>query len=79
MTTWNDTLPPLIDHTNPSDEDIIRGAKNWRNRELAASDYTQLSDVPLTNKAAWATYRQELRDLPSQGPDPKQWIFPERP
>jgi hypothetical protein len=36
-----------------------------RNQLLANSDWTQMNDSPLTNevKTAWATYRQELRDL----------------
>jgi len=36
-----------------------------RNKLLANSDWTQMNDSPLTNedKTAWATYRQELRDL----------------
>jgi len=36
-----------------------------RNELLAQSDWTQMNDSPLTNevKTAWATYRQELRDL----------------
>jgi hypothetical protein len=35
---------------------------------LIASDWTQLPDAPLsaTQKTAWATYRQALRDLPDQ-------------
>jgi hypothetical protein len=38
-----------------------------RNRRLAESDWTQMPDSPLDDatKAAWATYRQELRDLPT--------------
>ena len=79
MTTWNDTLPPLADPVNPSDEDVLRGARNWRNRELAASDWTQLPDVDIANKLDWAVYRQQLRDLPSQGSDPKLWVFPVPP
>ena len=79
MTTWNDKLFPLIDRINPSNEDIIKGIKNWRNRELAASDWTQLPDVDLANKWDWAVYRQELRDLPAQGADPKLWVFPVPP
>ena len=44
--------------------DLIR---NIRNDMLSASDWTQTIDCPLTDakKAEWATYRQELRDLPS--------------
>jgi len=40
----------------------IRGQ---RNTLLAACDWTQIADCTITNKAAWATYRQTLRDLPS--------------
>lgn len=40
--------------------------KLWRNAQLAASDWTQTLDAPV-DKAAWATYRQALRDLPAQG------------
>ena len=36
-----------------------------RDRLLSASDWTQVLDAPV-DKAAWATYRQALRDLPSQ-------------
>ena len=34
---------------------------------LQESDWTQASDSPLSNdkKAEWATYRQQLRDLPN--------------
>lgn len=64
------------DFTDEELREIIRG---YRNRELAASDWTQLPDCPLSNQQNWETYRQELRDLPAQGPDPKLWVFPERP
>jgi len=40
--------------------------KLWRNAQLSMSDWTQLPDAP-TDKVAWATYRQALRDLPAQG------------
>ena len=40
--------------------------KNWRNAQLAASDWTMHTDAP-TDKVAWAIYRQALRDLPAQG------------
>lgn len=42
----------------------IRGRRGF---ELAHSDWTQVSDAPLTaaQKADWAAYRQALRDLPS--------------
>jgi len=38
-----------------------------RNRKLKDSDWTQMSDSPLSNskKTEWATYRQKLRDIPN--------------
>jgi hypothetical protein len=50
----------------------------WRNAELLSSDWTMISDVP-TDKQAWATYRQELRDLPAQGGLADEVIFPIKP
>lgn len=43
----------------------IAANKAKRDNLLKQSDWTQLPDVPLTEeqKAAWATYRQELRDM----------------
>lgn len=45
-----------------------------RDARLAACDWTQLPDSPC-DRAAWAIYRQELRDLPSvySGDGPIQW------
>lgn len=50
-----------------------------RNRLLAASDYTQMSDAPLTaaQRNAWRSYRQSLRDLPAI--DPASLIWPTAP
>ena len=52
--------------------------RNWRNAELAASDWTQVADSQ-ADKAAWAAYRQALRDLPAQNKDPKKIKFPTKP
>ena len=45
----------------------LLSTKNIRNNLLRLSDYTQFNDSPLSEeeKVAWATYRQELRDLMS--------------
>lgn len=42
-------------------------AKEQRRLALRATDWTQMPDAPLTalEKAAYQTYRQALRDLPS--------------
>ena len=45
-----------------------------RNGRLTASDWTQVSDAPV-DQAAWAAYRQSLRDLPANysGEGPIPW------
>ena len=45
-----------------------------RNARLTASDWTQVADAPV-DQAAWAAYRQALRDLPSNysGEGPIPW------
>ena len=59
--------------------------RNQRNQLLSQSDWTQMPDSPLSLelKAAWAVYRQELRDLPNNiSNETKYWydvIFPSRP
>jgi hypothetical protein len=55
--------------------------RDERNRRLAASDWTQVDDAPLTNtqKAAWAAYRQGLRDVPSQEGFPWDVSWPIEP
>lgn len=52
-----------------------------RNRRLAACDWTQAGDSPLGAelKAAWAAYRQALRDIPETAPDPAALEWPELP
>jgi hypothetical protein len=55
--------PIFPDATNEQKWEQI---KLWRNAELSRTDWTQIADSP-ADKAAWATYRQALRDLPAQG------------
>jgi len=54
--------------------------RSQRNIYLSESDWTQLSDSPLTQekKIEWSTYRQELRDITDQS-DPKNIIWPTKP
>ena len=69
-------------------EDIVFRAR--RNALLRDCDWTQLSNVPLTDakKKEWETYRQALRDLPKTATpkldsigafDPSSVTFPEKP
>jgi hypothetical protein len=46
------------------DEWVVNRMRILRNGALKASDWTQLSDASV-DADAWATYRQELRDLPA--------------
>jgi hypothetical protein len=48
-----------------------------RDRLLAQSDWTQVPDAPV-DQAAWARYRQALRDLP-QSADPLDPLWPAKP
>lgn len=49
-----------------------------RNAKLSESDWTQVADAPV-DKAAWATYRQALRDIPSQAGFPNEVTWPTEP
>jgi len=59
---------PSVDEQRRQCSKLLR---RERNTKLAKTDYTQMPDAPLTGakKADWATYRQALRDLPSQYQD----------
>lgn len=59
----------------------ISWARSERNRRLAESDWTQMPDVALTQeqKQAWATYRQELRDLVNGITEVIPFEWPEKP
>lgn len=49
-----------------------------RNRRLSDCDWTQLADAPV-DKTAWATYRQSLRDFPTQAGFPWSVQWPDKP
>ena len=49
-----------------------------RNKRLTDTDWTQVDDAPV-DKAAWATYRQALRDVPNQTGFPWDITWPTTP
>ena len=53
-------------------------ARNKRNTLLSVSDWTQIADAPV-DQAAWATYRQALRDVPQQTGFPHEVDWPVKP
>lgn len=64
------------------DQEELDGAwgqlRVMRRQKLSACDWTQVPDAPV-DQAAWATYRQQLRDLPSNTVDPFNPIWPTPP
>ena len=64
--------------------DCVIWIREQRDVLLTNSDWTQNNDSPLSDskKQEWATYRQSLRDLPSQynsDDNPKDVTFPSVP
>ena len=55
--------------------------RNSRNIKLLYCDWTQIPDAPLTQekRIEWATYRQALRDVPSQAGFPWDVQWPVEP
>lgn len=70
------TMKQWIDPRTPETEWPLVRAE--RDRRLQASDWTQLPDVPIATKEAWAVYRQALRDITEQ-PDPFNIVWPVPP
>lgn len=52
--------------------------RDRRNQLLSACDWTQLQDVSIPEKQAWASYRQQLRDITLQA-DPFSIVWPIAP
>ena len=72
-------LRPPDDDSNIPNEWLIERMKLERNRLLAQSDWTQAADNPISNKAAWATWRQPLRDCPATWTPADTVTFPDEP
>ena len=72
------TAEELVAYNAKKDVDKAQEMRNVRNSYLAKSDWTQMADAPV-EKAAWAAYRQQLRDIPSQAGFPWTVTWPEKP
>ena len=57
----------------------VSAARRDRDYRHKQSDWTQLPDVPLATKEAWAIYRQALRDITSQSGFPLNIEWPVEP
>jgi hypothetical protein len=78
----NEMWKAFFDYSNhPDDVDdvtVFKAVRCYRNQLLLESDWTQLVDSPV-DTTVWATYRQQLRDLPSSNANPRLIIFPTLP
>ena len=63
---WNETNKA----SGEKEQSLANFHRSQRNALLVETDWTQSRDVVLTNDAAWKTYRQALRDLPSHSSFP---------
>jgi hypothetical protein len=79
---WNGSQWNIIDfipEVTPISELTWSDIKLQRNVLLAASDWTDLPNTPLTNKQAWLDYRQTLRNIPQVYSEPSQVVWPLKP
>jgi len=60
------------------DAEQAKSVRAERNRLIAECDWTQVEDSPV-DKAAWATYRQALRDITLQEGFPFDVTYPTKP
>jgi len=81
-------LEVITGNSDPRTGTLIHQAIAWgdrdrdgRNAILSATDWTQAADSPLSSdkKTEWATYRQALRDLPTEYPDSQRITWPTEP
>jgi hypothetical protein len=64
----------VVDKSAEETASEAASVREQRNALLAASDWTQLADA-VVDKAAWATYRQALRDIPLQAGFPYNVVW----
>ena len=73
-------IQELNDRAAAADLDFSM-VRSQRNNMLSVCDWTQLADASLGAHTAeeWATYRQELRDLPSAHSKVSEVVWPTPP
>ncbi len=75
---YSNSVPLYFINPVTPNEVLASGIRAERNRLLAESDWTQVADAPV-DKAAWATYRQALRDITTQESFPTSVTYPTKP
>ena len=82
---WHTYDDGLVDGSDAEKTaDVLREVRNLRDFYLTSSDWTQMSDSPLSTakKTEWATYRQALRDMPASNSDvtdESEVVWPNKP
>jgi hypothetical protein len=78
-TDWREVDADYVPAQTPDELAAVARAK--RDELLAASDWTQLPDSPLSSdvRSAWAAYRQALRDVTGQEGFPGVIVWPVAP
>ena len=72
------SLRGVFDSELIPDEWLLERLRIQRNILLASSDWTQVADAPV-NQKAWAEYRQALRDFPNGWIPASEVDLPEQP
>ena len=73
---WS-VVQKTADEIQDYDTSLEANIRNERNAKLSATDWWGISDRTMT--AAEATYRQDLRDIPSQAEFPREITWPTEP
>lgn len=71
----------LVDGSADKSSPKWEALRKARNEVLASTDWTQMSDSPLSTeeKSEWVTYRQALRNLIQNTTNPDQVTWPVQP
>lgn len=76
---WKWSISEMDDEAKTAkDAEAAKSVRADRDRRLAETDWTQVADAPV-EQAAWATYRQALRDVPGQAGFPWDITWPSKP
>lgn len=78
---WTENGDLYLHEYTITEEMVASSVKFKRDKLLAESDWIALKDVKLSKEkyAAWAEYRQKLRDITKQEGYPTNVIFPDKP
>jgi len=61
------------------DASAADSVRSERDTKLADCDWTQTNDSPVKDESKWTTYRQALRDVPTQAGFPHNVTWPTKP